>query len=106
MSAAGRTPVHVGWRDGTQASGYRATVLAEALSRPRLLADLTEAIAGEGVGIVSAAVEPPQELRVRHTYTVELTDPEALGGLMRAMKAVPGVYDVYRARSTVALTGD
>jgi GTP pyrophosphokinase len=43
---------------------------------------------------------------VRHTYTVELTDPEALGGLMRAMKAVPGVYDVYRARSTVALAGD
>jgi GTP pyrophosphokinase len=106
MSAAGRTPVHVGWRDGTRASGYRATVLAEALSRPRLLADLTEAIAAEGVGIVSAAVEPPQELRVRHTYTVELTDPEALGGLMRAMKAVPGVYDVYRARSTVALAGD
>ncbi|MGW5352664.1 RelA/SpoT family protein [Streptomyces sp. NPDC004031] len=101
MAAAGRRPVPVGWRDGTPAGGYRATVLAEALSRPRLLADLTEAIAAEGVGIVSAAVEPPQELRVRHTYTVELPDPGALAGLMRAMRAVPGVYDVYRSRPAV-----
>ncbi|NUP43158.1 MAG: bifunctional (p)ppGpp synthetase/guanosine-3',5'-bis(diphosphate) 3'-pyrophosphohydrolase [Streptomyces sp.] len=102
MTATGRRSVPVGWRDGTPPGGYRATVLAEALSRPRLLADLTEAIAAEGVGIVSAAVEPPQELRVRHTYTVELPDPRALAGLMRAMRAVPGVYDVYRARPAVA----
>ena len=53
----------------------------------------------QGIGIVSAAVEPPQEHRVRHTYTVELPDPQALPALMRAMRAVPGVYDVYRARS-------
>lgn len=101
MLAAGREPVPVRWRDGTPANGYRATVLAEALSRPRLLADLTEAIAAEGVGIVSAAVEPPQEHRVRHTYTVELPDPQALSALMRAMRSVPGVYDVYRARLAV-----
>ena len=68
---------------------YRATVLAEALSRPRLLADLTEVIAGEGIGIVAAEVEPPQEHRVRHTYTVELPDPQALAALMRAMRRCP-----------------
>jgi GTP pyrophosphokinase len=101
MVTAGRTPVPVRWRDGSPANGYRATVLAEALSRPRLLADLTEAIAAQGIGIVSAAVEPPQEHRVRHTYTVELPDPGALSALMRAMRSVPGVYDVYRARLAV-----
>jgi GTP pyrophosphokinase len=92
----------VRWRIGTAGSGYRATLLAEALGRPRLLADLTEVIAGQGVGIVFAAVEPPQEHRVRHTYTVELPDAEALPALMRAMRAVPGVYDVYRAQRQVA----
>ncbi len=101
MAAAGRTSVPVRWRDGSPAGNYRATVLAEALSRPRLLADLTEVIAAQGVGIVSAAVEPPQEHRVRHTYTVELPDQEALTALMRAMRSVPGVYDVYRARHAV-----
>jgi guanosine-3',5'-bis(diphosphate) 3'-pyrophosphohydrolase len=102
MTATGRDPVPVRWRDGSPVGGYRATVLAEALSRPRLLADLTEAIALQGIGIVSAAVEPPQEHRVRHSYTVELPDPRALGALMRAMRSVPGVYDVYRARPAVA----
>ena len=106
MTASGRTSVPVGWLDGSPAGGYRATVLAEALSRPRLFADLTEVIAAEGIGIVSAAVEPPQEHRVRHTYTVELSDPQALTGLMRAMRAVPGVYDVYRARSAFVADRD
>ncbi len=102
MAATGRKSVPVRWCDGTPAGNYRATVLAEALSRPRLLADLTEVIAGQGIGIVSAAVEPPQEHRVRHTYTVELRDLRALSALMRAMRSVPGVYDVYRARLAVA----
>ena len=75
---------------------------AEALGRPRLLADLTEAISAEGVGIVAAEVEPPQERRVRHTYTVELAAPGTLGALMRAMRGVAGVYDVYRTRQSLA----
>ncbi|WP_377269086.1 RelA/SpoT family protein [Peterkaempfera sp. SMS 1(5)a] len=97
MRDAGRPAVEVGWTAGPRRTGYRVTLLADALDRPRLLADLTAAIAAEGIGIVSAAVEPPQELRVRHTYTVELPDPGALAPLMRAMLRVSGVYDVYRS---------
>ncbi|MEV7026023.1 ACT domain-containing protein, partial [Kitasatospora sp. NPDC093558] len=97
MRTAGRGTLEVRWQaDGTPADGYRATLRAEALNRPRLLADLTAAISAEDVGIVSADVEPPQELRVRHTYTVELPAPDALPGLMRAMLRVSGVYDVSR----------
>jgi GTP pyrophosphokinase len=77
--------------------GYMVTVQADALGRPRLLADLTAAISAVGADIVSASVEPPQELRVRHRYTVELPDAGLLPGLMRAMLRVAGVYDVYRA---------
>ncbi|MEV6972830.1 HD domain-containing protein [Kitasatospora sp. NPDC093806] len=97
MRADGRGALAVRWRPGgAPPAGYRATLRAEALNRPRLLADLTEAISAEGVGIVSAEVEPPQELRVRHTYTVELPDPAALAGVLRAMLRVSGVYDVER----------
>ncbi|MDX3072482.1 RelA/SpoT family protein [Streptomyces sp. MI02-7b] len=102
MAASGRAPVAVRWRHDAPGAGHRATLYAEALGRPRLLADLTEVIAGQGVAIVYAAVEPPQEHRVRHTYTVELPDPGSLSVLMRAMRAVPGVYDVYRAQGAVA----
>ncbi|AUG79935.1 kinase [Kitasatospora sp. MMS16-BH015] len=95
LRAAGRSPEPVSWVPGAN-PGYRATLYAEALNRPRLLADLTAVISGEGLGIVSAAVEPPQELRVRHTYTVELPHPGALAAVMRAMLRVSGVYDVFR----------
>ncbi|MEZ0089663.1 bifunctional (p)ppGpp synthetase/guanosine-3',5'-bis(diphosphate) 3'-pyrophosphohydrolase [Streptacidiphilus sp. EB129] len=97
MTRGGRAPVEVAWAKDVQPLGYLVTVRADALSRPRLLADLTAAMSAMGVDIVSASVDPPQELRVRHSYTVELPEPGVLPELMRAMLRVAGVYDVYRA---------
>jgi GTP diphosphokinase / guanosine-3',5'-bis(diphosphate) 3'-diphosphatase len=97
MVSGGRAPVGVSWVQDAAPSGYTVTVQADALGRPRLLADLTAAMSAVGVDIVSASVEPPQELRVRHRYTVELPEAALLPGLMKAMLRVPGVYDVYRA---------
>ncbi|MBH5337347.1 bifunctional (p)ppGpp synthetase/guanosine-3',5'-bis(diphosphate) 3'-pyrophosphohydrolase [Streptomyces pactum] len=105
MRATGRVPVGVHWRDpdhGPAGGDYRVTVRAEAFSRPHLLADITEAIAAEGVAVISAAVEPPHEQRVRHTYTVQLPDADRLQNLIRAMRRVPGVYDVTRPGRPVA----
>ncbi|MDH6576537.1 HD domain-containing protein [Kitasatospora sp. MAP5-34] len=97
LREAGRGPVRVTWVPGViPLSGYRVTLRAEALNRPRLLADLTAAMSAEGIGIISAAVEPPQELRVRHTYTIELPEARTLAAVMRAMLRVSGVYDVFR----------
>ncbi|REK87361.1 bifunctional (p)ppGpp synthetase/guanosine-3',5'-bis(diphosphate) 3'-pyrophosphohydrolase [Streptomyces inhibens] len=98
MAATGRQPVGVRWRGAGQGGhGCRVTLLAEAFSRPHLLADLTEAIASQGAAVVSAAVEPPHEQRVRHTYTLHLPNASGLPSLMRAMRQVPGVFDVLRA---------
>ncbi|MER8000959.1 HD domain-containing protein [Streptomyces sp. NPDC095613] len=94
MRALGRVPVGVGW---SRVPGCRVTLRAESFGRPRLLAELTDAIATAGAAIVSATVEPPSEQRVRHTYTLELPGADGLPGLMRAMREVPGVYDVSRA---------
>ncbi|MEO3761727.1 HD domain-containing protein [Streptomyces sp. B8F3] len=100
MTAAGRHELRVHWRTGEGAppADLRVTLKAEAFVRAHLLADLTEAIAAEGAAIVAADVEPPHEQRVRHTYTLQLPDPAGLPGLMRAMRKVPGVYDVSRAQ--------
>jgi GTP pyrophosphokinase len=99
MTSAGRAEVGVRWGDTTEC---RVTLVAESFGRPHLLADLTEAIALEGVAIVSATVEPPSQQRVRHTYTLQLPDAAHLPGLMRAMRNVPGVYDVSRAQHQAA----
>ncbi|MBH1938676.1 bifunctional (p)ppGpp synthetase/guanosine-3',5'-bis(diphosphate) 3'-pyrophosphohydrolase [Streptomyces sp. AV19] len=99
MDAAGRRRTRVHWRDpaGPGSGDCRVTLRAESFSRPHLLADLTEVIAAQGAAVVSAAVEPPHEQRVRHTYTLQLPDAAHLPELMRAMRRVPGVYDVGRA---------
>ncbi|MFJ1968978.1 RelA/SpoT family protein [Streptomyces sp. NPDC087903] len=95
MKSAGRAEVGVSWGDTT---ACRVTLFAESFGRPHLLADLTEAMAHEGAEIISATVEPPSRQRVRHTYTVQIPDAAALPALMRAMRDVPGVYDVSRAQ--------
>ncbi|WP_070010597.1 RelA/SpoT family protein [Streptomyces abyssalis] len=99
MTSTGRRPVPVRWEQG--ASGCRVTLRAEALGRTHLLADLTEIIAAQGATVVSAEVEPPREQRVLHTYTLQLPDAAGLPALMRAMRRVPGVYDVTRAARPV-----
>ncbi|PYC76946.1 bifunctional (p)ppGpp synthetase/guanosine-3',5'-bis(diphosphate) 3'-pyrophosphohydrolase [Streptomyces tateyamensis] len=101
MRGAGRGPVQLDWAPqvaaGPQAAaGFRVTLQAEALNRPSLLADLTAAMSAAGLDIVSAVVEPPEQLRVRHTYTVELPSAAVLPVVMRAMLRVSGVYDVRR----------
>ncbi|MFE0102670.1 RelA/SpoT family protein [Streptomyces sp. NPDC059009] len=101
MKAVGRAEVGVRWGDSAEC---RVTLIAESFGRAHLLADLTEAIALEGVAIISATVEPPTQQRVRHTYTLQLPDAGHLPGLMRAMRKVPGVYDVSRAQHPAAAT--
>ncbi|MFJ3434985.1 RelA/SpoT family protein [Streptomyces cyaneofuscatus] len=105
MREIGRPPVAARWRDedgGRDTAACRVTLVAESFGRPRLLADLTEAIATADAAIVSATVEPPSEQRVRHTYTLQLPDAAGLPALMRAMRDVAGVYDVSRAQHPAA----
>jgi guanosine-3',5'-bis(diphosphate) 3'-pyrophosphohydrolase len=98
MSQDGRRRLPVTWR--SRSVGCRVTLHAEALGRPHLLADLTEALAAQGAAVVHAEVAPPRQQRVRHTYTLRLPDASALPRLMKAMRSVPGVYDVTRAAGT------
>ncbi|MGP3977899.1 RelA/SpoT family protein [Streptomyces sp. 8N114] len=95
MASDGRLTLPVRWEQGE--AGCRVTLRAEAFGRAHLLADLTETIAAQGAAVVSADVEPPREQRVRHTYTLQLPDAAGLPALMRAMRQVPGVYDVTRS---------
>lgn len=58
MKEVGRAEVGVRWVDTAEC---RVTLTAESFGRAHLLADLTEAIALEGVAIISATVEPPTD---------------------------------------------
>jgi GTP pyrophosphokinase len=101
MRRAGRDVVAASWLPHQADQGYRVTVRIEALDRPRLLADVTAAIDAEGADITSASIAPPQQMRVRQTYTIRLADLATLPKLLRALRRVQGVYDVYRAQPRV-----
>ncbi|NUS57965.1 MAG: ACT domain-containing protein, partial [Streptomycetaceae bacterium] len=101
MIRAGRDIVTAAWLPHQAERGYRVTVQLEALDRPRLLADVTAAIDAAGADITSASIAPPQQMRVRQTYTIRLADLASLPRLLRALRRVQGVYDVYRARPRI-----
>ncbi|MDI2132573.1 RelA/SpoT family protein [Yinghuangia seranimata] len=101
MIRAGRDIVAAAWLPHQAERGYRVTVQLEALDRPRLLADVTAAIDAAGADITSASIAPPQQMRVRQTYTIRLADLASLPRLLKALRRVQGVYDVYRARPRI-----
>ncbi|MCF2532616.1 RelA/SpoT family protein [Yinghuangia soli] len=101
MIRAGRDIVSAVWLPHQAERGYRVTVQLEALDRPRLLADVTAAIDAAGADITSASIAPPQQMRVRQTYTIRLADLASLPRLLKALRRVQGVYDVYRARPRI-----
>ena len=100
MTAAGpRRPCRCAGATSSAPAATGSPCVAEALGRPRLLADLTEAIAARGRRhrlrhrrTAAGAPGPP------HLHRRTARTPPALPALMRAMRGVPGVYDVYRAQ--------
>ncbi len=101
MKNSGRAEVEVRWGDTTEC---RVTLVRPVLGRPHLLADLTEAIALEGVAMVSATVEPPSQQRVRHTYTLQLPDAAHLPGRAVARCGTCRPASVSRAQHAAAAT--
>ena len=77
------------------------TIQVEALDRHKLLADVTRALSDERVNILSASVTTTRDRVAVSRFTFELGDPKHLGHLLRAIRNVEGVYDVYRLTSGV-----
>ena len=92
----GRAEVGVRWGGHRRSAGSRC--VAEAFGRP---ASARRPHRGHRRGgrrdRLGRPSNRPREQRVRHTYTLQLPDAAGLPALMRAMRNVPGVYDVSRA---------
>jgi len=90
--------VDVSW-DPTSASIFLVTVQVEALDRARLLSDITKILADLKVNILSANLSMSKDGMAISRFSFEMADPKHLGHLLRAVRAVEGVYDVYRVTS-------
>ena len=83
----------------TQASVFLVAIQVEALDRSRLLSDVTRVLSDQHVNILSAAVPTSRDRVAVSRFTFEMGDPKHLGHVLKAVRGVEGVYDVYRVTS-------
>jgi GTP diphosphokinase / guanosine-3',5'-bis(diphosphate) 3'-diphosphatase len=87
--------VGVRWspREGAQ---FLVAIQVEALDRTGLLSDVTRTLSDQHVNILSATVTTTRDRVAFSKFTFEMGDPKHLGHVLRAVRTIDGVYDVYR----------
>jgi len=90
--------VDVHWSP-TEGSVFLVAIQVEALDRTRLLSDVTRVLSDQHVNILSATVTTSRDRVAVSRFTFEMGDPKHLGHVLRAVRAIDGVYDVYRVTS-------
>ena len=80
-------------------SVFVVSIQVEALDRHRLLSDVSRVLSDERVNILSAVVTTNRDRVAVSKFTFELAEAKHLGYLLRAIRNVEGVYDVYRIHS-------
>jgi GTP pyrophosphokinase len=87
--------VGVDWAP-TASSVFLVAIQVEALDRARLLSDITRVLSDHHVNILSAAVQTGRDRVAKSQFTFEMGDPKHLGHVLKAVRTVDGVFDVYR----------
>jgi GTP pyrophosphokinase len=90
--------VEVEWAPSAS-SVFLVAIQVEALDRHRLLSDVTKVLADEKVNILSASVTTSRDRVAVSRFTFEMGDPKHLGHVLKIVRNVEGVYDVYRVTS-------
>ncbi|MSW39004.1 MAG: RelA/SpoT family protein, partial [Actinobacteria bacterium] len=87
--------IDVSWTPG-KSSVYLVNIQVEALDRARLLSDVTRALSDQHVNILNASVTTTRDRVAMSRFTFEMADPSHLNTILRAVRNIDGVYDVYR----------
>ena len=87
--------IDVEWAPTAQSS-FLVAIQVEALDRNRLLSDITRTLSDQHVNILSAALSTTKDRICKAKFTFETADPTHLDHVLRAVRGVPAVFDVYR----------
>ena len=85
----------VSWTPGA-VTLFLVNIQVEALDRARLLSDITKMLSDSQVNILSASVTTTRDRVAISRFTFEMADATHLEDVLRAVRTVDGVYDVYR----------
>ena len=78
------------------ASVFLVQLQVEALDRSRLLSDVTRVLSDQHVNILSASVQTSRDRVAISRFTFEMGDPTHLEHVIKAVRRIDGVFDVYR----------
>jgi GTP diphosphokinase / guanosine-3',5'-bis(diphosphate) 3'-diphosphatase len=78
------------------ASVFLVQLQVEALDRNRLLSDVTRVLSDHHVNILSASVQTTRDRVAMSKFTFEMGDPGHLDHVIKAVRKIDGVFDVYR----------
>jgi GTP pyrophosphokinase len=87
--------VDVDWA-AEQVGTFFVWIQVEALDRAKLLRDVTAALSDYGANIHASSSVTGRDRIALLRYEVELSDRDALEGLLGALRQVDAVYDAYR----------
>nr|WP_040161446.1 bifunctional (p)ppGpp synthetase/guanosine-3',5'-bis(diphosphate) 3'-pyrophosphohydrolase [Mobilicoccus massiliensis] len=92
--------VSVSWAPSA-ASMFLVQLQIEALDRSRLLSDITRVLSDHHVNILSATVHTSRDRLAVSKFTFEMGDPSHLEHVIKAVRRIDGVFDVYRVSGGV-----
>jgi len=87
--------IDVSW-DFDKKSNYQAEIQIRGSDRPGLLAEIALRINDADVGLLSLNAKTSKDKSVLITMILEIHDKEQLNDLMKKLKRIGNVYDVYR----------
>jgi GTP diphosphokinase / guanosine-3',5'-bis(diphosphate) 3'-diphosphatase len=91
--------VDVEWAPSVD-STFVVSIQVEALDRHGLLSDVTRMLSEERVSILSANVTTNRDRVAISRFTFEMAEAKHLGHLLKSIRNVEGVYDVYRVQTS------
>ncbi|HYP44562.1 MAG TPA: bifunctional (p)ppGpp synthetase/guanosine-3',5'-bis(diphosphate) 3'-pyrophosphohydrolase [Propionibacteriaceae bacterium] len=97
LQAQPQRVLQVAWAP-TSKSQFLVAIQVEALDRSRLLSDVTRALSDQHVNILSAALTTSKDRICKVKFTFETADPTHLDHVLKAVRMVPAVFDVYRIK--------
>jgi guanosine-3',5'-bis(diphosphate) 3'-pyrophosphohydrolase len=87
--------IEVSWAEGV-AEPFQVEIMVEAVDRMHLLQDVTVALSGSGVNIVSANTRTQRDGIVEMRFVFEMTDASRIDQVLREVQGVNGVFGAHR----------
>jgi GTP diphosphokinase / guanosine-3',5'-bis(diphosphate) 3'-diphosphatase len=87
--------IDVSWAP-QQTGSFFVWVQVEALDRPWLLRDVTSSLSSLGANIQASSSATGRDRVAVLRYEIEISDAQALDGIVKELAAIDGVFDAYR----------